>query len=57
MSSLEHYFLGFHRGGSVGSFDDQFSIEFLSISDIYGLLEGSGDEDVTMDKTSNYACW
>ena len=34
-------------GGSIGSLDDEFTVEFLSIVSIDCLLKSSGDEDVT----------
>ena len=31
---------------TIGSFDDQFALEFVSVVSVYGLFESSRDEDI-----------
>lgn len=36
-----------HSGWTIGSFDDKFALEAVSIVSIDGLFESSGNEDIT----------
>ena len=47
---FQQNFLAFASGGTVGSFNDQFALEPVSVVAVDGLLKGSRDEDVAKNR-------